>query len=86
MTTCISALVPADPPLPVLSVLFDGTGSVSSALTVVLLSNAPLALMVALTVMVSLLPLVNDGMVQGKAEQLVELTVLMVKLVGVSVT
>ena len=61
-------------------------GSVSSAETAVALSKVPLALMVALTVMVSLLPLANEGMVQGKAEQLVELTVLMVRFVGVSVT
>ena len=66
--------------------MFDGTGSVSFAETVVALSNAPVASMVADTAMTSEAPLAIEAMVQGKAEQLVELTVVIVRLVGVSVT
>ena len=72
--------------LPALSLLLDATGSVSSAETELTLSKLPTPLIVVITVMVSLLPLDKDGIVHGKAEQLVELTDVMVKFEGVSVT
>ena len=74
LVTATSAEAPAVPPLPVLSVLLDGSGSGSLALTVVLLSNGPVALMVAVTLITSDAPSTKDEMVQGKPEQLVLLT------------
>ena len=86
MTSETSALAPATPLLPVLSVLFGRFGSLSVADTVALLSNAPLALIVAVTVIVVFAPLARLGIVQGNAAQPPPLTFVIVRLVGVSVT
>src|SRR5256885_150149 len=75
----------AVPPLPVLSVLLAVLGSAAAAVAVVLLSKAPLAVMVAVTLMVPLAPLASEAMVHGSAEQ-APLTLVMVRFVGVSVT
>ena len=74
------------PPLPVLSVLLPGFGSGSVAETVALLSKAPAALMVAVTLMVTFAPEARLAMVQGRAAQPPPLTLVMVRFVGVSVT
>src|SRR5256885_402218 len=76
---------PAVPPLPVLSVLFAGFGSGSVALTVVALSNAPEATIVAVTLIVTFAPTASEAMVHGRAAQ-APVTLVMVRLVGVSVT
>src|ERR1044072_4132597 len=76
----------AVPPLPVLSVLLAVFGSGSVALTCVLLSNAPAATTVAGTLEVVFGPAAREGLVQGRAEQPLPLTPVMVRLVGVSVT
>ena len=69
------------PLLPVLSVLFAGTGSDSSASTVALLSNVPEASMVAVTVMVVSAPEASDGIVHGSAAQPPPLTLVMVAFI-----
>src|SRR5438128_528044 len=84
-TTETSAEVPASPPLPVLSVLLPGFGSDSVAETVAVLSKAPTALMVAVTLMVALAPEARLEMVQGSATQ-APLPLVMVRFDGVSVT
>src|SRR5438067_1691416 len=61
-------------------------GSGSSAVAVALLSKAPAALMVAVTLIVVLEPEASDGIVHGRAEQPEPLTFVMVRWVGVSVT
>src|SRR5829696_8237686 len=81
-----SARPPAAPLLPVLSVLFDGLGSGSVAFAVAALSNAPMAAMVAVTVIVTLAPGASDGIVHGSAAQPPPLTLVIVRLLGVSVT
>src|SRR5205809_890075 len=81
-----SAEVPALPALPVLSVLLARFGSDSVGVAVALLSNVPVALMVAVTLMVVFAPEARLGMVQGSAAQPEPLTLVMVRLVGVSVT
>ena len=86
LTTDTSAEAAAVPLLPSSSVSFELLGSGSSASTVTTLSNAPAASMVAMMAMFSNEPLGRLGMVQGKAEQLVLCTLVMVRLVGVSVT
>src|SRR5215203_5674645 len=75
----------AVPPLLVLSVLFDESGSGSVAETVAVLSNAPAALMVAVTVIDAFAPAASDGMVHGSAAQPPPLTLVMVRFDGVSV-
>src|SRR5687768_13184448 len=80
-----SADASADPPLPVSSVLSLGSGSGSVAETVTVLSNAPEAVMVAVTVMVASAPDASDGIVHGSAMQPPPLTPVMVRLDGVSV-
>src|SRR5437870_205707 len=77
---------PAAPPLPALSVLSARFGSDSAGMAVALLSNAPATLMVAVTLMVVLAPEARLGMVHGSAAQPEPLTLVMVRLVGVSVT
>src|SRR3954447_17733049 len=76
----------ADPPLPLLSVLFAAFGSLSAGVAVALLSNAPAALIVAVTLMVVFAPVARLGMVHGRAAQPLPLTLVMVRFVGVSVT
>src|SRR5258706_104335 len=76
----------AVPPLPVLSALLPLFGSGSVADTVALLSNAPDALIVAVTLMVTLAPEARLAMVQGSAAHPPPLTLVMVRCVGVSVT
>src|SRR5947207_620409 len=85
LTIETSAEAAAVPPLPVLSVLLPGTGSVSSPVAVALLSNAPGALIVAVTVIVALAPLIIEAMVHGRAAQPPPVTLVMVRFDGVSV-
>src|ERR1043165_1219248 len=80
----MSALATAVPPLPVLSVLFARFGSGCAAVAVALLSKAPAAVIVAVTLMVVFAPDANDAIVQGSAAQAPE-TVPIVMFVGVSV-
>src|SRR4051812_35873413 len=77
---------PVAPPLPVLSVLLAGTGSGSVADAVALLSNEPAALIVAVTLIVTLEPEASVAIVQGSAAHPPPLTLVMVRFVGVSVT
>src|SRR5258708_581349 len=84
-TSDTSADAAAVPPLPVLSVLLEGTGSGSFAVAVALLSNAPTALIVAVTVMVAFAPTPRLPSVHGRAEQPPPLTLVIVRLVGESV-
>src|SRR5947209_7434092 len=81
-----TAAMPVVPPLPVESVLFARFGSDSTAVAVALLSKAPAAVMVAVTLIVVLEPEASDGIVHGRAEQPEPLTLVMVRWVGVSVT
>src|SRR2546430_969225 len=81
-----SAEAAARPPLPLLSVLFDESGSGSVAETVVLLSKEPAALIVAVTLMVALAPEARLAIVHGSAAQPPPLTFVMLRFVGVSVT
>src|SRR5712671_861282 len=76
----------AVPPLPVLSVLLLLFGSGSVAATVAALSNVPVALMVAVTLIVTFAPEARLAMVQGRAEHPPPVTLVMVRCVGVSVT
>src|SRR5436309_14317563 len=82
----MSAEATAVPPLPLLSVLLERLGSVSAGVAVALLSNAPAALIVAVTLMVVFAPEASEGIVHGKAAQPLPLTLLMLRFVGVSVT
>ena len=86
LTVDTSAEAAAVPPLPVLSVLFPGTGSCSAAVAVAELSNAPAWSIVAVTLIDAVAPEAIDGIVHGNALQPAPLTVVMVRFVGVSVT
>ena len=81
-----SADAAAVPPLPLLSVLLAVFGSDSSGVAVAMLSNAPAALMVAVTLMVVFAPAARLASVHGSAAQPEPLTLVMVRLLGVSVT
>ena len=85
LTIDTSAEAAALPPLPVLSVLLPGTGSVTAEVAVALLSKAPTALIVAVTLIVTLAPEARLGIVHGSAAQPPPETPVMVRLVGVSV-
>ncbi len=76
----------AVPPFPVLSVLFARFGSDWAGVAVALLSNAPAAVILAVTVIVVLAPEARLAMVQGKAAHPPPVTFVMVIFVGVSVT
>ena len=76
----------AVPPFPVLSVLFARFGSDWAGVAVAVLSNAPAAMIVAVTLMVTFAPDASVAMVQGKAAQPPPVTFVMVMLAGVSVT
>src|SRR5215212_7139101 len=78
--------VPVVPPLPVLSVLFAMFGSGSAPVAVALLSKAPSAMIVAVTLMVVFAPEARVAMVHGSAAQPEPDTLVMVRFVGVSVT
>src|ERR1043166_9003804 len=80
-----SAVPVAVPPLPVLSVLLARFVSVSTAVAVALLSKAPAATIVALTLIVVFAPDASEAIVHGSAVQAPE-TVPIVRFVGVSVT
>src|ERR1043165_9994212 len=80
-----SAEAAAVPLLPVLSVLLLVFGSFSAGVAVALLSNAPAALIVAVTVIDVLAPLARLATVQGNAAH-APLTLVIVRLVGVSAT
>src|ERR1043165_5074401 len=80
-----SAVPMAVPPLPVLSVLLARFVSVSTAVAVALLSNAPAAVIVAVTLIVVFAPLAREAIVHGSAVQAHE-TGPSVRVVGVSVT
>src|SRR5258706_324581 len=86
LTIETSAEATATPPLPVLSVLLPGFGSGCAAVAVAELSNAPAALIVAVTLMVVLAPEASEAIVHGSAAQPLPLTVVMLRFVGVSVT
>src|SRR5215208_3609963 len=85
-TSDTSAEAAAVPPFPVLSVLLAVFGSGSVAVAVALLSKAPAAVMVAVTLMVVFAPEARLAMVQGSAAQPPPVTVVMDRLDGVSVT
>src|SRR5258708_3160293 len=74
------------PPLLLLSVLLEGFGSVSGGVAVALLSKAPAALIVAVTLMVTFAPEARLAIVHGSAAHPPPDTFVMVMLVGVSVT
>src|SRR5438270_12812174 len=76
----------AVPPLPVLSVLLPLFGSGSFAVTVALLSNAPVAVMVAVTVMVVFAPEARLEIVQGSEIGRAPCREVVVMLGGVSET
>src|SRR4051794_484087 len=80
-----SAEAVAVPPLPVLSVLFAGFVSTSAGVAVAVLSNAPAAVIVALTLIVVFAAGASEAIVHGSAAQAPE-TVPRVIFVGVSVT
>ena len=86
LTMETSAEGPVIPLLPVLSVLLAVFGSGCVAVTPAALSNAPGAVMVAVTVMLVFAPEASDGIVHGSATQPLPLTPVMVRFVGVSVT
>src|SRR5213596_559484 len=69
LTSETSAEAAAVPPLPALSVLSFVFGSDSAGVAVALLSNAPAALIVAVTLMVVFAPEARLAMVQGSAAQ-----------------
>src|SRR5438105_2233954 len=81
-----SADATAVPPLPVLSVLFDGSGSWELDEALALLSNGPTAVIVAVTVMVTFAPLAREAIVHGRAAQPPPLALVMLRCDGVSVT
>src|ERR1043165_4052627 len=81
-----STAVPVTPLLPVLSVLFAVFGSNSAAVAVALLSNAPAAVIVAVTLIVVFAPNARGASVHGSAGQPLPLTFVIVRFVGVSVT
>src|ERR1044071_5469074 len=76
---------PVVPPLPVLSVLLAVLLSCSAGVAVALLSNVPVAVIVAVTVMVVFAPEASEAIVHGNAVQ-APLTLVIVRFVGVSVT
>src|SRR2546423_11062184 len=69
-----------------LLVWFARFESDSAGVAVAVLSKAPGALIVAVTLMVVLAPEASEGMVHGRAPQPLPLTVAVVRFVGVSVT
>src|SRR5882672_294419 len=85
LTTETSADAAAVPPLPVLSVLLPVFGSNSVALAVAMLSKAPAAVIVAVTLIVALAPEARLAMVHGRAAQPPPETFVIDRLVGVSV-
>src|SRR4051794_38772993 len=86
LSTEMSAEAAASPPLPLLSVLFAGTGSGSFAVTFAMLSNEPAAVIVAVTSMVTFAPDARLAIVHGSAAQPPPLTFVMLRFDGVSVT
>src|SRR5438034_98160 len=86
LTTETSAEAAAMPLLPEVRVLVETFGSGSVAETVAVLSKAPAALIVAVTVIVAFAPEARLGIVQGNAAQPPPLTFVMVRFVGASVT
>src|SRR5204862_6336445 len=74
------------PPLSVLSVLSPGFGSASGSAAVAMLSNAPAALIVAVTLMTVFAPEARLAMMQGENDVQAPLTFMIVRFVGVSVT
>src|SRR5258706_359454 len=85
-TTDTSAEAAAVPPLPVLSELLFVFGSGSVADTVAVLSKAPTALIVAVTLMVRLAAGAGGEVGQGSGAPPPSQTLVMVRLDGVSVT
>src|SRR5438874_201165 len=86
LTTDTSADGEAVPPLPLLSLLLFVFGSGSVAEWAAVLSNAPAAMIVAVTVIVTFAPEARLPIVHGSAAQPPPLTFVMVRFVGVSVT
>src|SRR5947209_1262418 len=85
LTIDTSADGAAEPPLPVLSVLLAGTGSGSVAETLATLSNEPVAVIVAVTVMVVFAFTPRLEIVHGNAAH-APVTLVMLRFDGVSVT
>src|SRR6266446_9517045 len=86
LTSETSAEAMAVPPLPVLSVLFARLGSDSAGVAVAVLSKAPAAVIVAVTLIVVFAPEARLAIVQGKAAQPPPETFVMLRFVGVSTT
>src|SRR5258708_4192206 len=86
LTSETSAEGAAVPPLPSLPVLFSIFGSDSTAVAVAVLPNAPAAVILAVTLMVTFAPEARLPRVHGKAAQPPPVTFVMVMFVGVSVT
>src|SRR5438874_2533922 len=74
------------PPFPLLSALLPVFVSNSAGVASAPLSNAPVAVIVAVTLMVVFAPLARLAIVHGSAAQPLPLTFVMVRFVGVSVT
>src|SRR5947199_250095 len=85
LTTETSADGAAEPPLPVLSVLLPGTGSGSVAETLATLSNEPVAVIMAVTVMVVFAFTPRVEIAHGNAAH-APVTLVMLRFDGVSVT
>src|SRR5258707_1087282 len=85
-TSETSAEAEAMPLLPLLSVLFPILGSVSAGVGVGVLSNAPAALMVAVTVIVFFAMIGRPARAPVFPAPPLFLSLVMVRLVGVSVT
>ena len=90
VAAALAALVARAPPLsPRIApgwTALAGFGSGSVAETVAELSNAPAAVIVAVTLMVTFAPEARLAIVHGSAAQPPPLTVVMLRFVGVSVT
>src|SRR6185369_14778621 len=86
LTIETSAEATAVPLLRVLSVLLPRFGSNSFASTDALLSKVPVAVIVAVTVMVVFAPEASEAMMHGRAAQPPPLTFVIDRFVGVSVT
>src|SRR6266540_564815 len=82
-TSTEAAAVPPLPALPVLLFVFESN---SAGVAVAVLSKAPAALIVAVTLIVTFAPLASEAIVHGSAAQPPPLTFVIDRFVGVSVT
>src|SRR5438309_1013210 len=74
------------PPFPVVSVSLARIEWLSAGVAVALLSNAPAARIVAVTLMVVCAPEASEAIVLGSAAQALAVALLLVSILGVSVT